>query len=166
MNYLVFQPVYKLYSLVWWKNQPESQICATLSPGTTTVFWEKHKQECTSIIYTQFQSIYTSIISLSWFYMLYQIYLMFWHICIVSRTQRYILRHALQDATKTILRDIYKNPNLHQLLSQDREYTQIQDDTTETGNSNNFNDSVDSVDSDNSDNSDYSDENNFEYTKK
>ena len=99
---LIFAPLYKLYTLVWWRNHTDTHICTALSPGTSSTFWESHPDECHQIVYTQFQSAYTIVTCGLWFFFLYQIYLILWHQCIIVRTQRQIMR----DAFKTAIQDI------------------------------------------------------------
>ena len=99
---LIFAPLYKLYTLVWWRDHSEQHICTALSPGTTNQFWDKHPQECQDMIHTQFQSIYTIVSCGMWFFLLYQLHLVLWHTCIIARVQRYVMRDtfraAIQDA--------------------------------------------------------------------
>lgn len=110
-QWLIFQPLYRLYTLVWWHDQPEAHICATLSPGTPTHFWTDHPGECQQMIHNRFQVVYTVITSGMWFFVLYQVYQVFWQTCVVARTQQYAMRGALRlalrdlDAHKLVLRD-------------------------------------------------------------
>lgn len=99
---LIFAPLYKLYTLVWWRNHSDTHICTALSPGTSSQFWESHPSECEDMIHTQFQGVYTIISCGLWFFFLYQIYQVFWYMCIISRTQRRVMR----DAFRTAIQDI------------------------------------------------------------
>lgn len=102
INKLIFRPLYKLYTLVWWRNHSDTHICTALSPGTTNHFWDAHYPECQDMIYTQFQGIYTIVSCGLWFFFLHQIYLIIWHKCIIARTHRNIMR----DAVRTAIRDV------------------------------------------------------------
>jgi len=98
VNKLIFRPLYKLYTLVWWHDHSDTHICTALSPGTSSHFWKAHAPECQDMIYTQFQGIYTVISCGLWFFCLYQLYLILWHKCIIARTQRSIMRDAFRTA--------------------------------------------------------------------
>ncbi len=100
---LLFKPVYKLYTLVWWQNQSDTHICATLSPGTSRHFWDTHTGECQQMIYTRFQTFYTAMNCLLWFACLHQLYVILWYICITSCTQRRVLRGALRGAIQDVM---------------------------------------------------------------
>lgn len=101
---IIFKPLYRLYMQVWWKNQSDSHICTALSPGTSVTFWETHAMECSEVIYTQFQVVYTAITCGLWFVFLYQLYNLMWHTCIVARAQRQMLHDVVRMAMEDVRR--------------------------------------------------------------
>lgn len=116
---LIFKPLYKLYTLVWWHNHSESHICTSLSPGTSSTFWDAHETECQLMIHTQFQVVYTVVNCGLWFLFLHQSYLLFWQWCVVAQSQKRVLRDAIRGA----LQEFAANRPTLQLINSENKTT-------------------------------------------
>ena len=63
LNWLIVAPLYRLYrqgpsasGWLFWGNQSDAHVCATLAPNLPADFWLPHSSECKTMIESHFQS--------------------------------------------------------------------------------------------------------------